>query len=159
MRTLDVTNKEALEAFKLFQISTRMTFKEILSLVYSLAVIKKLLKDINHQDKDLSLVGISHLRELFLHSSQIKEIPKELGNLINIRYLSLSRNQIKEIPKELGNLINLKKLYISNNQITEIPKELGNLTNLQILSLSNNPIIEIPAEILQLKEKGLIILL
>src|SRR5690242_4454978 len=48
--------------------------------------------------------------ELYLSYNQIKEIPKEISQLINLQKLSLSNNQIKEIPKEISQLINLKEL-------------------------------------------------
>lgn len=33
---------------------------------------------------------------------------KELGNLVNLQILSINGNEIKEIPKELNNLVNIK---------------------------------------------------
>ena len=57
-------------------------------------------------------------------NNQIKEIPKEIGQLHNLQYLDLDNNQIKEIPKEIGQLHNLLDLYLTHNQIKEIPKEL-----------------------------------
>jgi Leucine-rich repeat (LRR) protein len=41
----------------------------------------------------------------------------------------LSYNKLKEIPKEIGSLINLKRLDLDYNQLGEIPKELRNLKN------------------------------
>jgi len=78
---------------------------------------------------------------------QIKEIPKEIGKLINLQTFYCYNNQIKEIPKEIGNLINLKTLYCRHNEIKEIPKEIGNLVNLQQFDCSYNQIKEIPKEI------------
>jgi len=78
-----------------------------------------------------SIEEINSLKKLYLYNNKIKEIPKEIGNLINLEYLSLDNNQIKEIPKEIGSslgawceaptLINLQYLYLNNNQIKEIP--------------------------------------
>ena len=89
-----------------------------------------------------------NLKELFLHNNnQIKDIPKEIGNLTNLQLLNLSNNDIKDIPKEIGNLTDLQELDLSNNKIEEIPKEIGNLTNLLELNLNYNQIKEIPKEI------------
>ena len=81
---------------------------------------------------------------LSLSWNQIKEIPKELGQLTNIKTLYLTDNQIKEIPSELGKLTNLQELSLNKNQIKEIPKELRQLTNLEWLYLTDNKIKEIP---------------
>ena len=48
---------------------------------------------------------------IYLHNNQIKEIPKEIGNLTKLLILDLSDNQIKEIPKDItskiGNFIHI----------------------------------------------------
>jgi len=59
-----------------------------------------------------------------LSDNQIKEIPKEIGQLHNLQYICLYNNQINEIPKEIGQLHNLKFLDLEYNQIKEIPKEI-----------------------------------
>ena len=53
--------------------------------------------------------------------------------LLNTKTLYLSRNQLKEIPKEIGNLKKLQTLVLQNNQLTEIPKEVRNIPRLRIL--------------------------
>ena len=61
-----------------------------------------------------------------------KEIPPELGNLVNLRELYISDTR-GEIPPELGKLSNLEYLDLSNNWLSgEIPPELGNLVNLTV---------------------------
>lgn len=86
----------------------------------------------------------------------IREIPKEIGNLIKLRDLDCPYNKIKEIPKEIGNLINLRSLDLSFNNIKVIPEEVTKLDNLEYLLLIDNKITEIPKEINKLKKlKGL----
>ena len=69
--------------------------------------IKKIIKTFN---LNLDVEEMYDRKKLYLNDNQIKEIPKEIGNLINLQHLFLSNNQIKEIPKEIGNLINLQEL-------------------------------------------------
>ncbi|XP_058075099.1 disease resistance protein RPS5-like [Magnolia sinica] len=53
----------------------------------------------------------------------------------NLRVLDLSNNQIKEIPPEIGNLVELKYLNLSNTRITNLPEEMGCLVKLKHLDL------------------------
>lgn len=84
---------------------------------------------------------------LFLPNSEIREIPKEIGNLINLKSLNLCNNKIREIPREISNLVDLNYLYLLNNKITQIPKEIEDLNNLQYLDLSGNEINRVPRTI------------
>ena len=97
-----------------------------------------------------SVKAIYHWKDFNLSYSNIKEIPKEIGNLINLERLYLYTNQITKIPSEIGNLINLNILDLSDNNIGEIPTEIGKLINLIKLYLNNNQIREIPSEISRL---------
>ena len=45
-----------------------------------------------------SIEEINSLQTLYLSNNEIKEIPKEIVNLINLQTLDLSNNEIKEIP-------------------------------------------------------------
>ncbi len=90
---------------------------------------------------------LTTLAELHLNSSQLTELPKEIGNLKNLTTLTLWDNQLTELPKEIGNLKNLTMLALWNNQLTELPKEIGKLTNLTRLTVSRNQLTELPKEI------------
>ena len=46
-------------------------------------------------------------------NNQIKELPVEIGQLVNLRGLNLEDNQIKEVPAEISQLVNLR-VYINN---------------------------------------------
>ena len=80
------------------------------------------------------------IQNIDIYNKQIKEIPKEIGQLINLQKLRLEHNQINEIPKEIGQLINLQYLNLHRNQINEIPQEIINLINLNNFSYFDNPI-------------------
>ena len=88
---------------------------------------------------------------LDLSGNQLKEIPKEIGHLVNLTSLDLSQNQLAEIPKEIGHLVNLTSLHLWGNQLAEIPKEIGHLVNLTSLYLSGNRLKELPNEMGLLK--------
>ena len=91
-------------------------------------------------------------KTLYLSGNQLKEIPKEIGNLRHLQEIDLSENELTEIPKEIGNLQELLSLNLSENELTEIPKEIGNLQELQEIDLSFNKLTEIPKEIYNLQE-------
>ncbi|GAG60386.1 unnamed protein product, partial [marine sediment metagenome] len=93
--------------------------KEKYKLLYSLDVVNREWK-LNE-----NLVELYYTKILDLENNRIKEIPKEIGNLVNLEWLNLDKNQIKEIPKEIGNLVNLNQLSLHINQIEKIPKEIG----------------------------------
>jgi Leucine-rich repeat (LRR) protein len=79
-----------------------------------------------------------------------KEIPKEIGVLINLEELYF--NGIDTIPDSIADLVNLRELHITGgNRIWEIPASITALTNLRVLNLSNNEIQVIPPTITGLK--------
>ena len=57
-------------------------------------------------------------------------------NQLNIIKLYNNNNELKELPKEIGNLINLQYFNCYNNQLNELPKEICNLINLQHFNCS-----------------------
>ena len=101
---------------------------------------------------EYSLLDLYNKKELDYQIKEIKEIPKEIGQLQNLQYINLSHNEIKEIPKEIGYLRKLETLYLYNNEIKEIPKEIGQLSELEFLDITNNQLKKIPKEIGQLRK-------
>jgi Leucine-rich repeat (LRR) protein/GTPase SAR1 family protein len=84
---------------------------------------------------------------------ELKELPKEIGQLINLTSLKLHNCfGLKELPKEIGQLINLTSLYLPDcGKLEELPKEIGQLINLTSLDLSEcGELEELPKEIGQL---------
>ncbi|KAK9214455.1 hypothetical protein WN944_006447 [Citrus x changshan-huyou] len=69
-----------------------------------------------------------------LHSSLIREIPKNVGKLIHLRYLNLSELGIERLPKTLCELYNLQKLDIRRcRNLKELPAGIGKLKNMRSL--------------------------
>ena len=133
------------------KLNLNKTLKDIYILLYNLTVLKdKLNKDFIRIKE--SIYDLYNRRELNLmrYSHLLRDVPKEIENLVNLETLYLSHNKIKYLPKEIWNLFNLKKLYLDNNKLTEIPKEIQNLVKLKSLSLSGNRLTYLPKEIAKL---------
>ncbi|XP_031250359.1 putative disease resistance protein RGA4 [Pistacia vera] len=68
----------------------------------------------------------------------IKEIPTEIGKLIQLRYRDLSGQNIKKLPETLCELYNLQSLDISRcEELKELPQAMGRLINLRHLTNDN----------------------
>ena len=52
---------------------------------------------------------------LNLPSCNLKDIPKQIGNLSELRWLNLEDNQLKELPEEICKLTGLTSLGLSDN--------------------------------------------
>ncbi|XP_077987744.1 leucine-rich repeat serine/threonine-protein kinase 2-like [Glandiceps talaboti] len=78
------------------------------------------------------------LEELLLSHNNIKELKLVEGihKWSSLRRLDVSHNKLKEIPRELGQIISLGSLNFSHNDaIRRLPDELGNLNNVWELDL------------------------
>ncbi|XP_065637450.1 probable LRR receptor-like serine/threonine-protein kinase At3g47570 [Quercus suber] len=91
-----------------------------------------------------SLTNATNLTELDMNANKFGgKLPKCIGNLsTTLNALILENNKIsKNIPTEIGNLINLETLGIGQNKLSSnIPSEIGKLQKLKILSLHTNNI-------------------
>ncbi|CAB4267435.1 unnamed protein product [Prunus armeniaca] len=107
------------------------------------------------------ILQLKCLRTLNLSRNSMKELPKEIGELIHLRHIDLSYNnyleklpdticglynlstlrlvccsKLKKLPENMGNLINLKHLYVYGCEVLEsLPKGIGRLTSLQTLDV------------------------
>lgn len=84
--------------------------------------------------KDVGIISLDFLEELYLISNDLREIPKI--DCPRLRKLDLANNSICEI-KNLDNLQNLEELYLANNKICRI-NNLEGLDRLRIVGLQNN---------------------
>ncbi|XP_062023862.1 putative disease resistance protein RGA3 [Rosa rugosa] len=85
---------------------------------------------------DSNLVSqLKCLRTLNLSHNDLKEVPKEIGELIHLRYLDLTENRsLEELPNTLGNLCNLQTLrLLSCHKLRKLPETMGKLVSLKHL--------------------------
>ena len=122
-------------------------------------------KIIDKKITDLPVLNLSHyemknmpkeigqlikLEGLYTDNNKIRVFPNEICKLINLKCLDLGSNKIEHLPNEICNLIHLQFLYLCGNKITDLPKHFDKLKELQSLSLSNNKLIEFPHQVTNL---------
>lgn len=91
-----------------------------------------------------------NIRELYLGSNNIEELPSEIGNLSNLQMLCVEKNQLRELPEEIGRLIHLETLDLDHNRLSNLPKAIANCRILASLQLNNNRFTYLPDEICEL---------
>jgi hypothetical protein len=85
------------------------------------------------------LIRVSFLQMqsiLSLECLKLKEIPKEIGSLVNLTYLNLAYNPFTEFPVGVLKLTKLANLNLEGSKIIEIPKELAGLPCLRRIYLT-----------------------
>jgi len=62
-----------------------------------------------------------------------RQLPSEIGNLIQLRILRAANNKLTSLPDSLCNLLDMETLELTNNCITELPLKLCNLTKIRYM--------------------------
>ncbi|XP_057478036.1 disease resistance protein RPM1-like isoform X2 [Actinidia eriantha] len=75
------------------------------------------------------------LTSLDLEGTRLETFPNEVVKLCHLRHLSLRRTNLKIIPKSIGNLQNLETLDLKHTRVTELPDEILKLQRLRHLLL------------------------
>jgi Leucine-rich repeat (LRR) protein len=58
-----------------------------------------------------------------MNNNQLKELPKEIGELTNLLYLEIGNNQLSSLPEEIKYLTSLQELHIERNNLSETEKQ------------------------------------
>ncbi|XP_042401479.1 uncharacterized protein LOC121991551 [Zingiber officinale] len=89
-----------------------------------------------------SIGNLIHLRYINLSNNMIEVLPDSITLLSNLQYLNLGFNkELRELPKDLGNMQSLRDLDLSSYlfdsgfKLTHMPCGLSRLTNLRSLSV------------------------
>ncbi len=99
----------------------------------------------------LLLKNMTGMKSLSFSVLGIKNIPREIGELIGLETLNLSYNQLSTLPPEINRLSQLKYLFLSNNLFADLP-DISGLTQLVDLSLTlNRPLHRIPNAVFSLE--------
>ncbi|KAF6991685.1 LOW QUALITY PROTEIN: hypothetical protein CFC21_008744 [Triticum aestivum] len=73
---------------------------------------------------------------LDISRTNIRELPLDVGELVNLQHLDLSDTLIQSIPRELQQLKSLRYLYLKNTRLVTIPDgTISGLTMLRVLDL------------------------
>lgn len=86
----------------------------------------------------MEVCTLTELRMLTLMYADIREIPREIGNLVHLEHLCLRGNYIETLPDEMANLRELKELNLIDNRISELPDFLVDLPNVKSISIWGN---------------------
>lgn len=121
-------------------------FSVMPDVIYSLTGLKYLDLAYNTLNEISPKIGeLTTLRELKLGNNELlKQVPSQVGSLINLTSVDLSYNRLQYIPAEIGNLTNLTALVVTKNYLKSVPYTIGYLINLKKLKLSKNRIKKLP---------------
>ena len=82
---------------------------------------------------------------LSLDDCGLKEVPSEIGHLVEMTELDVSNNrELESLPDSLSHCTRLCELDCQNTKLTEIPSWIGKLTALEVLDCSRTAITVLP---------------
>jgi Leucine-rich repeat (LRR) protein len=83
------------------------------------------------------LTHLPKLKKLFFsYCSELKSLPKNIGNLSNLELLQLNDTALEVLPNDIGKLKKLRFLYIDNTKISDLPDSFAELENIEALGLN-----------------------
>ena len=100
---------------------------------------------IDKQGLDNTIFRIKALNYLEISRTSLKNIPDDVGDLINLTSLVLHTNKLTALPNTIGKLAKLKFLDFYRNEIETFPEELTNFPDLHTLNISSNKLEHFPS--------------
>ncbi|TYH73482.1 hypothetical protein ES332_D05G332900v1 [Gossypium tomentosum] len=83
----------------------------------------------------LYLAGLKHLRNLNLSETSVRRLPNSLCTLYNLQALTLHGcSDLVELPRDMGRLINMRYVDIRRTKLTRMPEGMGKLKDIRILT-------------------------
>ncbi len=99
----------------------------------------------------IEIFELVNLKQLNLGQSNVEQLPKEIGNLINLEALSMDlRNLRNTLPRELFELPNLKFLDLSMSYIENLPTYINSMKKIKELYLCGLSLRSLPVELFEL---------
>jgi GTPase SAR1 family protein len=109
---------------------------------------------------------LKSLERLDLRSTNIRDLPPEIGELISLTELLIGKgrfgagsvsiageNHIASLPSEIGKLLSLQWLALGNSyELHQLPDSIGQLKELRGLNVSNSRISDLPESIAHLEK-------
>ncbi|KAF0249544.1 MAG: hypothetical protein FD167_1051 [bacterium] len=92
------------------------------------------------------LFQLIEIERLYLAGNELTDLSEEISSLSKLEYLDLYKNQITSLTEKFGDLNSLKYLDFSYNKLPTLPSEFGKLTNIYYLDISYNKLSELPQE-------------
>jgi Leucine-rich repeat (LRR) protein len=102
------------------------------------------------QELTVRVCDFIQLETLDLSNTNLRTLPREVGQLTRLRTLKLDKNTVEELPAIVCDLIQLETLDAGNNNLRMLPRELGQLTRLLTLNLYGNSLEELSATVCDL---------
>ena len=90
---------------------------------------------------------LAYLEELYVGHNDLRDLPKELGDLPNLKKLDLVHNSFQEVPFCVSKLCKLEWLNLSGNVVEIVPLWVFLLPHLRHLYLIHNLIENIPRDV------------
>jgi hypothetical protein len=155
MKTIDRLRKGQLTGIQRLDLSEGLTEfpLEILDLADSLEILNLTGNELKQLPKEFG--QLKKLRILFLNNNQFEEVPEVLSQCPQLSMVGFKSNQITTLPENaLPPLV--RWLILTDNRLQKLPATIGNLTRLQKLMLAGNELRSLPAELANCKNLELI---
>jgi len=92
-----------------------------------------------------NLGNLSKLSFLLIVGTQIEKIPSSIGKLKNLRFLEIYGNSnLYSLPDNITELSGLEELHLGYNNLSSLPETIGNLSNLKKIKLGFNRLSVLP---------------
>lgn len=134
---IKILPKEIMNLIHLKELRIKGELQELTPSIYELFNLEILEIEGGHLKIDSKIVNLQKLTAIILYNNDIKDLPKEIGELKSLQFLDINNNPITTLPVTLKNITSNKPIngiekmiYISNSKISleekkRLKKEIG----------------------------------